>query len=173
MTNAISGQPCPICGEPKAILMEQENDIPYFGKVYIFSITCNACKFHKADVECAETKKPTKYSLELTDEKDANIRIVKSSAATVKIPHVTTITPGEVSNGFVTNVEGLLNRVKQQITFIERESDDIVERKKARKLLKKINRGLMGDAKLKIIIEDPSGNSAIISEKALLSPLKK
>ena len=173
MTNALSGQPCPVCLDQKAMLMEQEDDIPYFGKVYIFSLTCSACNFRKADIESVETKKPAKYTLEISDEKDASIRIVKSSAATVKIPHVVTITSGEASNGFVTNVEGLLNRVKDQISFAEREAEDSKEKKKARKLLQKINRSLRGEEKLKIIIEDPTGNSAIISEKAVLTALKK
>ena len=173
MTGALSGQQCPACGKAKAILLEQERDIPYFGKTYVFSLTCDACKFRKTDVEAAEHRQPTKYVLEINDEQDAMIRIVKSSAATVKILHVTTMTPGEASNGFVTNVEGLLQKFKTQIAFLEQETEDEVAKKKARKLLKKLNRALMGQDKLKLIIEDPTGNSAIISEKAVLTPLKK
>ena len=39
-------------------------------------------------------------------------------------------------------------------------------------MLKKIDDAIWGRAKLKIIIEDPTGNSAIISDKAKKSKLK-
>jgi C4-type Zn-finger protein len=38
-------------------------------------------------------------------------------------------------------------------------------------MLKKINRVLWGSDSIKIIIEDPTGNSAIISEKAVKGKL--
>jgi C4-type Zn-finger protein len=38
--------------------------------------------------------------------------------------------------------------------------------------LKKIWNAKCGEAELTIIIEDPSGNSAIISEKAVVEPFK-
>ena len=44
-------------------------------------------------------------------------------------------------------------------------------KKKAKNMLKKLNRTMWGQEKLKIIIEDPSGNSAIISDKAKKSKL--
>jgi len=43
---------------------------------------------------------------------------------------------------------------------------------KAKNMLKKILRVMWGQEKLKIIVEDPSGNSAIISDKAVKSSLK-
>ena len=42
-----------------------------------------------------------------------HIRVVKSSEATVKIPHVCTIEPGTASNGYITNIEGILNEMKR------------------------------------------------------------
>ena len=40
-------------------------------------------------------------------------------------------------------------------------------------MLKKIQKIMWGEENSKITIEDPSGNSAIISEKAVKSKLKK
>ena len=40
------------------------------------------------------------------------------------------------------------------------------DQKKAKNLLKKITNCMWGREKLKLILEDPSGNSAIISDKA-------
>jgi len=164
---------CPFCKTEGLILMEDERDIPYFGKVYLFSMTCNACKFHKADVEVAEQKDPSRYSIEVSGNDDMKIRVVKSSNAVVKIPNIASIEPGEAANGYVTNIEGILSRIKYQLESIKEDKEDEESAEKARKMIKKINRVVWGDEKVKIIIEDPSGNSAIISEKAKFEKLKK
>jgi len=165
-------QPCPMCGKKTLTLIESEDNIPYFGKVYLFSMNCSNCKYKKADIEAAEKKEPCRYTLEINSEKDMSIKIVKSSAATVKLPHVMTIEPGSASQGYITNVEGLLNRVKDAIQIAINSEEDKDAVKKARRLMKKVNRVIWGSEKLKIIIEDPSGNSAIISDKAVKSKLK-
>ena len=114
----IEKQICPFCHEKFLLLTEREMDIPYFGKVFLFSMTCANCRYHKADVEAAEQKEPKKYTIDITSEKDMSVRIVKSSEATVKIPYVVEITPGPASQGYVTNVEGILKRVKSSFKKI-------------------------------------------------------
>ena len=169
----IEKQPCPMCRQKTLTLVEDEKEVPYFGKVYVFSMSCSNCQYHKADVEIAEQKEPSKYSIEISGDKDMKIRIVKSSEATVKIPHVATIEPGPASSGYVTNVEGILNRIKHQIEAAKEAEDDPSAKKKAKNLLKKLQKVKWGKEKIKLIIEDPSGNSAIISEKAVKTILKK
>lgn len=172
----MSGEECALCHKKTATYMQSEKDIPYFGRVYVFSVTCEnpECKYHKADIESAEQRDPVKYSIEISGDADMHIRVIKSSEATVKIPHVITITPGPASNGYVTNVEGILNRVKSAIESAktDAEEEDSEAKQKARKLIKKLNRAIVGQDSIKIIIEDPSGNSAIISEKAVKEILK-
>jgi zinc finger protein len=170
--STLENQRCPLCHKNTLSLTEEETEVPYFGKVCLFSMTCSNCKYHKADVEALEKKEPVKYSFEITSEEDMNVRVVKSSEATIKIPHITTITPGPASQGFITNVEGIFRRVKHQTEVLRDTAEDDADRKKAKNLLKKITRIMWGQEKAKLIIEDPSGNSAIISEKAEKSPLK-
>lgn len=170
--DVLEGQECPICKGKAASLSESERDIPYFGKVYLFSITCSACKYHKADVESAEKKDPVKFSIDVSGKNDFSIRVVKSSEGTVKIPHMITIESGPSSNGYVTNIEGILMRVKTAIEQAKSSAEDKDDEEKARKLLKRLNRILWGEESCRITIEDPSGNSAIISEKAVKSVLK-
>ncbi len=165
-------QPCPLCHEKTLILTERETEVPYFGKVYLFSMTCNNCKYHKADVEATEQKEPVKYEFEISSEDDMKVRVVKSSEATVKLPHLASITPGPASQGYVTNIEGILNRVKYQIETAKEMEEDDENKQKAKNLLKKLTKIIWGQEKQKIIIEDPSGNSAIISEKAVKSNFK-
>ena len=164
--NTMKGQVCPMCRKKTLTLMEEEIEVPYFGKVHLFSMSCSNCKFHKADVEAEEKKEPSRYTIDIDSEKDMQIRIVKSSEATVKIPHITTIESSGSSEGYITNVEGLLNRVKKQIEVIRDNEEDPSLKKKAKNMLKKLTKVMWGQEKLKIIIEDPNGNSTIISEKA-------
>jgi zinc finger protein len=134
---------------------------------------CLSCKYHKGDIEVLTQSEPAKYTLEIDSEEDMSIRVIRSAMATIKIPHVGSIEGGENSNGFITNVEGVLNRIKQQIEFLKESSDDKAEIKKAKNLLKKLQKVIWGQEKCKLILEDKTGNSAIVSEKAVKSKVKK
>ena len=70
-------QPCPFCNQNTLTLTEDETEIPYFGKAFLFSMDCSNCKAHKADVEAAEMKEPTKYTITVDSEKDMQIRVIK------------------------------------------------------------------------------------------------
>lgn len=170
--SVVTGELCPICSQKSLTLTEREQEVPYFGKVVLFAMTCTNCKFHKADLECAEQREPARHSIEVSGPDDMAIRVVKSSQGTVKIPYVADIEPGEASNGYVTNIEGLLQRVKHQVEVVRDTEEDAEAVQKAKSILKKINRCVCGEDKLKIIIEDPTGNSAIISDKAVVQKLK-
>ncbi len=167
----MKNQLCPFCNEQKAILREEEVDIPYFGRAFVFSMECEGCGTRKSDVESAEQKEPCRYTLEVSSEQDMSIKIIKSGEATVKIPRVITIESGPASDGYITNVEGLLERVKTAIESSIDGEDDDTARKKAKLLIKKLNKVIFGKEPLKIIIEDPSGHSAIISDKAVKGKL--
>ncbi len=169
----LHNQTCPMCAKEELTLSEMERDVSYFGKVFLFSMRCNACGYKKSDVEPAEERDPAKYTFEVDSEKDLGVRIVKSAQATVKLPRILTIEPGVASVGYITNIEGLLVRAKDVIEDARDASEDKEEKKKAKNLIKKLMRVMQGKDKLKITIEDPSGNSAIISEKAVKSKIKK
>lgn len=172
----LEGETCPMCHKKTLTLIEDEKDIPYFGKTFIFSMSCSSCKFLKSDVEAAERKEPCKITFTAENEKDMHVRVVKSSEAHVKIPTLRMdMRPGPASIGFITNVEGLLEKfedvIKEQKAAAEDEGDKAA-RTTAKNLLKKIWKVKCGDIPVKIVIEDPSGNSAIISEKATVEKLK-
>ncbi len=170
----LAGQECPVCRKKTCTLTELEKYIPFGEKdtlIYIFSMSCDECGYHKADVEFAEENEPVKYTLDIDSEEDMRIRIVKSAEATVKIPHITTIESGPASNGYVTNVEGVLNRVKRAVEIARDSAEDDADRTKAKNMLKKIQKIMWGQEKARLIIEDPTGNSVIVSDKAVKSKL--
>ncbi|MBU0757418.1 MAG: ZPR1 zinc finger domain-containing protein [Nanoarchaeota archaeon] len=164
--DVLTGQPCPMCRTNNLTLMEAQTDVPYFGAVFVFSMKCSNCGYKMADVEAEESRPACKYTFEVENEEDLKVRVVKSSQATVKIPRIATITPGPISDGYVSNVEGIINRVKD-IVESQRDDEDPVIQKKAKNMLKKIQRVLWGREKITIQIDDPSGNSVIVSEKAV------
>ncbi|MDI6738336.1 MAG: ZPR1 zinc finger domain-containing protein [Nanoarchaeota archaeon] len=172
----VEGGRCPMCGEKKLTLIEDEQDIPYFGKTFLFSMQCASCGFFKSDVEAAEQKEPCRITFKAEKEADLKVRLVKSSEAKVTVPELKAeMSPGENSIGFVTNVEGLIDRFEKVIQDEKKaaeEEDDAAVKTKAKNLLKKIWNFKCGEAALTIIIEDPSGNSAIVSEKAVVEALK-
>lgn len=164
----VTGETCPFCHEKKLTLMEARREIPYFGVCFLFSMDCSGCGYHKADVEAEEQHAPAKYTFLLESEEDLKVRVVKSSNATVKIGTVGSIEPGEAANGYVTNIEGLLNRIKRQVEHLKdvaQEEGDEETVKKAKNHLKKLTRALWGQEPMKIVLDDPTGNSAIISPK--------
>jgi zinc finger protein len=168
----LEGELCPFCNEKTLTLMEAVRDVPYFGLCHIFSMDCSSCKYHKADIEAEEAREPVRYTLDIESEEDMRIRVVKSASGDIKVPHVGEIVAGEAANGYITNVEGILNRIKNQIEHLKEAADDDEDRKKAKNAIKKITRIMWGQEKAKLILEDPTGNSAIISPKAKKEPLK-
>jgi len=159
-------QDCPFCHKKTLTLAEKGMEIPYFGRVFLFSMTCDSCKYRKADVEAETPQEPCKWTFEVNGKEDLNVRIVKSAEALLKIPHIGSIEPGPDAEGYITNVEGILTRFKQQIESLKESEEDDDAKKKAKNMLKKIQRILWGQEPVKIILEDKTGNSAIISEKA-------
>ena len=170
----VKNQPCPFCNKNTLTLIEEEKDIPYFGKCYLMSMRCESCNYYKSDIESAERKDPIRYTFTVKDKKDLNVRVVKSSEATIKIPTLRmSVESGVGSIGYITNIEGVIRRFKKIIEDQRDIAEDADVKKHAKNLLKKLWKIENGEEELKIIIEDPSGNSAIISEKAEVTKLKK
>lgn len=166
MSPELKGQKCPMCMKDTLTLTEENYDIPHFGMCFLMTMHCENCHYHTSDVEAEENKGPIKITFEVEKEEDMKVRVIKSSEATVKIPQMRmSMEPGTASTGFLSNIEGLLNRFKKIIESQRDNAEDASVRKKAKNLLKKLWKVEIGDEKLKIIIEDPSGNSAIISDR--------
>ena len=132
----VKGQICPICGKKELTLLEEEMDIPYFGLTFLFSMNCSSCGFSKADVESDEKKNPVKITFNIENVKDLNARVIKSSNALVKISQLKmSMEAGENSEGFISNVEGLLGKFEKVLEGQRDTTDDPTIRKKAKNLL--------------------------------------
>lgn len=157
---------CPACsveGIAKSIMKELE--IPHFGKVLETTILCPSCGFRHSDVISLEQNDPAKYVLEI-NKNNLSVRVVRSQSATVLIPEVgVKVEPGPKSEGYVTNVEGILTRfedaVKKAMNLFESEESQ----KNAEKVLKHIQDLKKGNGTATLIILDPFGQSNVVSEK--------
>ncbi|MBI4139961.1 ZPR1 zinc finger domain-containing protein [Candidatus Woesearchaeota archaeon] len=165
--SVVHGEQCPVCSEKKLTLSEVEQDVPFFGRAFIFSMRCSCCGYRKSDVECGEQRPKISVAFVVSSKDDLSVRIVKSSQATVKFERLGSIESGEGSDGYVTNVEGLIERFKKVVENTRDTEDDEELKKKAKNIVKKLQKVLWGFEPLKITIDDPSGNSAIISDKTV------
>ena len=169
----LKNQQCPICNKKTLTLREEEKEIPYFGNCFLFSMNCSSCKYSKSDIESAEDKEPIKLTFTIEKGADLKVRVIKSSNATIKIPQMRMkMEAGPNSEGIITNIEGILNKFEKIIEEQRDTAEDNSIKKTAKNLLKKLWKVKCGDIPLKIIIEDPSGNSAIIDKKTEVVKLK-
>lgn len=170
----LKDQTCPVCLKKTLELFEDEKDIPYFGKIYLFSMNCTKCDFNKSDLETEDRKGPISYTFTVESKNDLNIRIVKSGSAKIKFPSLRSkIEPAGATEGYVSNIEGIINRFEKVLITERDTTDDKSSKKTAKNLLKKLWKVKLGELPLKIVIEDPTGNSAIISEKAEIKKIKR
>lgn len=170
----VDNQQCPVCGQEKATFSEYETEDPYAGPIAIFSIKCNACGFKNSDLEFIEPGQPAEYSIDIETPEDLNIRIIKSGACEIKIPSFRISVDSTMgSEGFISNIEGLIERFKRQILFLKDDSElEKEQRKKLKNILKGIDQVLRGEKKITVKMIDESGNSAIVSDKVKVKKIK-
>ena len=102
----------------------------------------------------------------LTTREDLDVRVVRSMTGVLEIPGARRpYRPGPACEGFVTNVEGVLDRIAQAIRIAVTDGDE-TEKERARVLLEKIECIKTGGLPVTLIIQDPMGNSVLVSDKA-------
>lgn len=166
---------CPACLEGVLNISTEQMMVPYFGEMVISTIICPRCGFRSSDIIPVETRKPKRYSVVLGPPERLDLRVVRSGTSTVRVPEIgARIDPGRISEGYVTNVEGILRRIRDILIQMRDDMDrhpdtpDIEEKRaKASELLMLLD-GLMDGSlpegkQITLVIEDPMGNSAIIS----------
>lgn len=151
---------CPVCEKAGLEITTNTHNIPYFEEVMESVFKCSNCGYRHVDVLVLGEKEPSRYTLKIDSARDMHARVVRSGKATVEIPEIgVKITPGPDSEGYITNVEGVLKRIEDVIRMQ-------AKTEKSEEVLEKIEKAKDGKTTLHLKIRDPSGNSAIISKKA-------
>ncbi len=158
---------CPACSvEGKAKSIMRELDIPHFGKVLETSIQCPECGFKHSDIIALEQNDPAKYVLGI-NKNTLTVRVVRSQSATVSIPELgVKVEPGPKSEGYVTNVEGMLNRFEDAVQKALKLFDDEPSQINGKNTLNQIRELKKGNGTATLIILDPFGQSKIVSDSA-------
>ena len=123
MEEQIIDMPCPMCGDEDNLRMiAHVDEIPYFGEHTQVTVLCHACGWRQTDFIPAEGKKAGGWSMLIDDEEKLRARVVRSSSCTVSIPELDLqVNPGSSSTGYVSNVEGVINRFQEIINMVERD----------------------------------------------------
>lgn len=162
---------CPLC-QSDIVLTWQIDTIPFFGEIAINSAHCN-CGFKYTDTMVLSQREPVKYTLSVESLADLDSRVIRSSSGTIRIPELgIDIEPGPASESFISNVEGVLCRIEGVLGMVSRWTDEPPPTAdRAQEVLTALEEVKRGERDITIIIEDPLGNSAIISERAIKQEL--
>ena len=165
--------PCPLCHND-LVMTWQRDEIPYLGEIMYISAKCQ-CSFRFADTMLLSSKEPMRYELLVETQEDLNARVIRSTSGTIRIPKMgITIEPGAVSESYITNVEGVMQRVQSVLMTASRWVQEDEEKfARSKELLCMLEEVLESKNKITVIIEDPLGNSAIISKKVIATKLSK
>lgn len=168
---------CFVCKTGTLLLSSTSLEVPYFGEVNVTTFTCDSCGYRSTDVLPLRSRAPSRYRCTVKGEDTLDIRVIRSHTGTVLIPEIgVRIDPGVAADGFITNVEGILERVEGIIDQVLRGSYEGLERpdEDRRELLSRVSKCLAikdrigaarsGTSPLTILIEDPTGNSAIVGK---------
>ncbi|MCZ7394777.1 MAG: ZPR1 zinc finger domain-containing protein [Candidatus Methanoperedens sp.] len=155
---------CPLCHK-ELLTNWVPNNIPFFGEVMHITSLCE-CGFRYSDTLILAQSKPVRYELKIKNQDDLDARVVRSTSGTIRIPELgVNIEPGPASESFVSNIEGVLDRVEEILGMVTR-WDEKEKTERALELLSILEKIKAGNYEITVIIDDPLGNSAIIAKNA-------
>lgn len=162
---------CPLC-HTDLVMNWQRDNIPYFGEIMHVSARCH-CGFRFADTMILSSKEPMRYEMSVETLEDLDARVIRSTSGTIRIPEMgVTIEPGSVSESYITNIEGVMQRVREVLLTASRwVQGDEEKSSRSEELLCMVEEVIQGKRRITVIIDDPLGNSAIISKKVKATKL--
>ena len=159
-------------------MMTHVDEIPYFGEHTQVTVLCNACGWRQTDFIPAEGKKPGASTLVISRPEHMRARVIRSSSCTIKLVELDLeVNPGSASTGYVSNVEGVIDRFMDVIIMVTRqayvEDNEMAEIKRLQEmhttLLELKEDPIPNSVTLELL--DPNGHSQIIHEDATLREL--
>jgi zinc finger protein len=158
--------PCPVC-QTEIHYLYQTDEIPYFSEILIISALCPSCGYRLADTQILRNSEPSRWELGIGTPDDMMIRVIRSTNGTITIPELgVRIDPGPACEGFISNVEGVLDRIGNVLKSLLSWAETDDERERIRCLQESLAKVKEGQLAVTLVIEDLSGNSAIIADRA-------
>jgi zinc finger protein len=154
---------CPLCGA-ESELHFIPYEIPFFGEIMITTAVCPSCGYRSSDVLVLSEEKRRRYEMMISSVADLNAIVVRSPFGTIKIPELEVNVEPKRGEAYISTVEGVLNRVEEVVKMLARDVEG-AKKKRAEVVLKQIEQIKSGEASMTLIIEDPTGNSAVIPDE--------
>tara|TARA_Y100001978_G_scaffold203523_1_gene230578 strand:- start:25026 stop:25586 length:561 start_codon:yes stop_codon:yes gene_type:complete len=171
---------CPVCGNENSLKMiAHTTEIAYFGEHTQVTLLCSNCGLRQTDFIPAEDKTPGIWTLKISSSDDLDARVIRGSNCSVEIPELElAVFPGTHSSGYVSNVEGVINRFIEAIKISKNqfnEQENSEEYKKCDALLESLDltKKRSFTSELTLIFSDPMGHSKILHKKATFTELTK
>ncbi len=164
--------PCPICNAQGQVgMMTHVDEIPYFGEHVQLTLLCDDCGWRQTDFIPAEGRKPGAYSILVNKSEHLSSRVVRSSSCTVRIPELDLeVNPGTAATGYVTNIEGIINRFIEVVEMVYRQviDEDMDSASEIAEILVALNtiKDSMFERPITLELLDPHGHSQILHEDA-------
>jgi len=165
--------PCPICNSEQGLTLSvHTSEIAYFGEHTEMTLICNQCGWRNTDFIPSEGKKPSAWSLIIDKSELMTTRVVRSSSCTVKIVELgLEVEPGDNATGYISNVEGVLNRFADAIEMIQRSAirdgeEELEKIQSCQDLIDRIARIKEGRESVELLLLDPNGHSQILHKSA-------
>jgi zinc finger protein len=180
MTEQDIEMPCPMCSvEGQLKMLTHIDDIPYFGEHTQITVLCNACGWRQTDFLPADGKKPGASTLVISKPEHMSVRVVRSSSCTVRVPDLDLeVKPGTASTGYVSNIEGVVNRFMDIIIMVTRQCyaedapmEDIKTLQEMHTTLLELKEDPIPRA-ITLEFLDPHGHSQILSPDAVQRDLE-
>ncbi|MCH2645598.1 MAG: ZPR1 zinc finger domain-containing protein [Candidatus Thalassarchaeum sp.] len=172
--------PCPICNSEQGLTLSvHTSEIAYFGEHTEMTIICNQCGWRNTDFIPSEGKKPSVWSLIIDKSELMTTRVVRSSSCTVRIVELgLEVEPGDNATGYISNVEGVLNRFSDAIAMIQRSAmrdgkEGLQKVESCQELIDSITRIKEGEESVELLLLDPNGHSQILHEAATSTELSE
>ena len=160
---------CPVCDIGKLSVRSMLYSVPFFNELAMFIVHCPNCGFSHNDVFSAEQRKPSRFTLFVDDVSLLNVRVVRSGSCTYHFPEWgIDVEPGPAADAFITNIEGLLFRVRSVVETAGGFAEHEEEKARAMEILKEIKAALHGEFSFTLILEDPAGVSGILPDDMTL-----
>lgn len=163
--------PCVVCRKNTVVNVIANLELPMFGRAVQTTYICESCGYRHSDVIMLENRGPLRFEAAIEKAEDLSLKVVRSNSGTLRIPELgVDMEPGMASESFITNAEGVLERVASVLRIVRRGAEaDVCE--KCDNLLLSIERMKEGTLPFHIIIDDPYGNSALLGNSVTVTKL--
>ena len=168
--------PCVIRGYDQGLsMLAHTEEIAYFGEHTQVTLTCPGCGWRQTDFIPAEARDGSCLAYHIDSVEDLQVRIIRGSACTVRLVELDLeVRPGSQSTGYVSNIEGVLNRFQEVIDMVGRQAaaegndEAIAELTTLTEAMLEVRQGQRG---VTLEFLDPHGHSMILTENVDSRPL--